>query len=578
MMEQGPDVEQLMRSNPLKMKFDPFRKILLLILAGGLLVRIGPPGSLAIDHFDEGIYALAGQWIYQPGGLTRLDPTVIPYGPPVTSVLIGIATFLLGGPSDFAAILPGIICGTLSILIAFQFCRRIFGETEGLIAASLIAFSGMAVAFSRTALTDTPLLLFWLMAIQSGLKFLEKPGLKYAILMGMTVGLCQLTKYNGALTGIIISATALLEYGISFIQKKSESRIFVRQILFGIFGALVAFAVYLPWLLYVEKHGGYRSLMNHHSGYISPLMQWPDNFKMQLVQAWAFDQFFIMKIMLVLLIMTIYMIDLNQKKKDAATPRKLAYFSPLLITFLFIPNAGWFISLLMLPRLLKSNQTGARLLCTWFLLMSVITPFYHPYARLWLPTQIASFCIAAQAIALLMQADAATLTIRRPSAITASFKYFLVPLFISLLITEFRLFSLSQVSTDIYRGRGAMRQEVALLAPSIEKTLAGQRIEVLISPAVRWHLLGVLNTNTTRGQLASLENLKAASGRSPLLIDLSLVRQDEINALPEPLRSKIIEIFKPPSAQNRGLITTLDLAPDAPLHPPLPTAGLVLIN
>jgi 4-amino-4-deoxy-L-arabinose transferase-like glycosyltransferase len=108
------------------------RKKLGLILLAGLLPRLVLPGSIGLDHFDEGIYAFAGEWPFARGGLAALDPALIPYGPPVTSVLIGISNIVLGGPSDFSAILPGLLCGSLAVVVIGRLAAKSFTPQAGL--------------------------------------------------------------------------------------------------------------------------------------------------------------------------------------------------------------------------------------------------------------------------------------------------------------------------------------------------------------------------------------------------------------------------------------------------------------
>ena len=566
-----------------KMPVEQSRKFMLLLLACGLLVRIGPPATLSIDHFDEGIYALAGQWPFQPGGLAKIDPSVIPYGPPVTPVLIGLCSFLMGSPSDFAALLPGIICGTSAIWLTRNFCRQLFGDKAALIAATLVAFSGMAIAFSRTALTDTPLACFWLLAMITGQKFLEKPGLKNALAMGLCVGLCQLTKYNGALTGLIIAATAVLDFGFSVVKKKPDWAAFRQRIVLGIFGALIAFLVYLPWLMYVENHGGYRSLLNHHSGYVKPLASSPSNLKMQLVQAWAFDQFIPLKLLLGIILLLLVITFQKQfavraKNETQSSPVSLLpNVAPLLISIILVPNAAWVVSIIRLPGLLKSDKIGLRLLAVWFATMSIITPVYHPYARLWLPAQMASFCITALILAELIESKRGEKTMKR-SIITNFTIYLLSPAIISMAMHEFHFKSNSNLSKNIYAGRGGLKHQVQALAPEISQALARGRVEMLVSPAVRWHLMGTLESGRTRGALASLPSLNNWSGQAPLLLDQSLVGEAEISRLGAPIHKRIAAAAGlPPDTQDRGLITTLDIQPDSPMKATLPHTDLLLV-
>ncbi|MFM7131799.1 MAG: hypothetical protein ACKO0V_20830, partial [bacterium] len=108
-------------------------------------------------------------------------------------------------------------------------------------------------------------------------------------------------------------------------------------------------------------------------------------------------------------------------------------------------------------------------------------------------------------------------------------------------------------------------------------------------PAVRWHLAGNLETGGARGALASLPDLKNWSGVAPLLLDQSLVNEAEMSELSESLQKRMSDVARPmpgfketttPTdfSQNRGLITTLDIQPDAPLRSTLPKTGLILVR
>ena len=52
----------------------------------------------------------------------------------------------------------------------------------------------------------------------------------------------------------------------------------------------------------------------------------------------------------------------------------------------------------MLPWLVASESPRRRVVGAWWLLMAGITPFYHPYARLWLPFHAANWIILGGAI------------------------------------------------------------------------------------------------------------------------------------------------------------------------------------
>ena len=55
------------------------------------------------------------------------------------------------------------------------------------------------------ALTDASFLLFWLLAIGLGQRFLERPGPARAVALGLAVGVAQLFKYNGWIAGVLVA-------------------------------------------------------------------------------------------------------------------------------------------------------------------------------------------------------------------------------------------------------------------------------------------------------------------------------------------------------------------------------------
>jgi 4-amino-4-deoxy-L-arabinose transferase-like glycosyltransferase len=102
-----------------------FLLVVILTILGAAL-RFKSLGHLGLSHFDEGIYALAGAWVIAPGGLTALDPMVIPYAPPGFPILVGLS-YGIFGISDGSAIVVSILSGVATIPILAWLARRTFG-------------------------------------------------------------------------------------------------------------------------------------------------------------------------------------------------------------------------------------------------------------------------------------------------------------------------------------------------------------------------------------------------------------------------------------------------------------------
>ena len=65
----------------------------------------------------------------------------------------------------------------------------------------------------------------------------------------------------------------------------------------------------------------------------------------------------------------------------------------------FVPMASWWVALGWTLGPWASRSVAARVLGGWWLTLAVMTPFYHPYARLWLPLHAASWIIMGDVVA-----------------------------------------------------------------------------------------------------------------------------------------------------------------------------------
>ena len=166
--------------------------------------------------------------------------------------------------------------------MAAWLARRTFGPGAGAAAAAFAALSGPHIAFSRMALTDASFLLFWLVAIGLGQRFLERPNPARAVSLGLAVGLAQLFKYNGWISGVIVAASAVV--WLLFHPREWRTRSMAATWGWGLLAAIVAAVVYWPWFRFVESHGGYAALLAHQRSYLGGLSSWPGHWSLQLAQ------------------------------------------------------------------------------------------------------------------------------------------------------------------------------------------------------------------------------------------------------------------------------------------------------
>jgi dolichyl-phosphate-mannose-protein mannosyltransferase len=364
------------------------------VAAIGAGLRAWPIGRLGLDHFDEGIYALVATWSLQPRGLAALDPTLIPYAPPGLPILGGLAYAVLGR-SDGAMIAVSQLAGTLTIPVVAWLSRRTFGAGSGFAAATFCAFSGPHIAFSRMALTDASFLLAWLLAIGAGMRFLDRPGAWRAIVLGLAVGLAQQFKYNGWLAGGIVVGSAALGIGLRSDERKARS--ILRTFGWGGLAVGVAWLVVWPWYAFVEAHGGYPALLRHQQSYLGGFRAWWPNLQIQSDQAAALsggDRLILSGLALACLTPWLARPPswVEATKRDSRPRRLFLSLGIGFVPWLLVPAPCW-LGLILAPWLLTRALPSMRLVGVWWLVFAVMTPLYHPYARLWLPFHAANWLL-----------------------------------------------------------------------------------------------------------------------------------------------------------------------------------------
>jgi len=283
----------------------------------------------------------------------------------------------------------------LTIPAAAWVARRTFGSGAGAVAAAFTALSGPHVALSRMALTDASSLLFLVLAVGQGQRFLERPSPTRAVWLGLAVGAAQLFKYSGWISGAIVASSAVLWLIVHPQERRSMSTI--ATWVWGFGAALVAGIVYWPWFQFVESHGGYRALLAHHRSYLGGLSSWPGHLSVQLAQANALSGgpvWLACGGLAAALGMSTAAGDFGIERRFL--PRILLEVLCLsLLCLWLLPNLVWLyvlflICFMLIFRMRFVTKTMCLLGAGWAFL-AAITPFYHPYARLWLPLEAFSW-------------------------------------------------------------------------------------------------------------------------------------------------------------------------------------------
>lgn len=250
---------------------------LLVITAIAFAARFAFLDELAVEHFDEGVYA-SNLWFPDEG---YQYPDRFLYAPPLVPSLIEWCMILFG-QADWSPFLPSLILGSLTAPLAWWSVRRWSNAAAGTAAAALIALNDFHIAMSRSALTDAPMVFLVLLSVWLTIEALADCRLRLAAAAGIATGLAWATKYNGWLPlAIAVSGTA----GAWLFQPRkvhdrknttSETNHFPlasSAVCLAVM-TLTAALVWSPVWWELQSVGGYSRVAENHQNYITGFDGW----------------------------------------------------------------------------------------------------------------------------------------------------------------------------------------------------------------------------------------------------------------------------------------------------------------
>ena len=123
-----------------------------------------------------------------------------------------IATQYLVDPSDIyeTARLVAVALALLGVAAVYAVGRRLWGTFEGLVAAAVLAFAVLPVAYSRYAVTDVGVFLPMAAALYAAVKIHEDGRRRYYVLAGLGLGFSVGFKYTAGLAVVPVLVAASL--------------------------------------------------------------------------------------------------------------------------------------------------------------------------------------------------------------------------------------------------------------------------------------------------------------------------------------------------------------------------------
>ncbi len=376
----------------------------------GLGLRFWHLDRLAVEHFDEGVYA--SNLFFTERDNFRY-PNQHLYAPPLVPGLIEWSmTFL--GMEPWVPMIPGILLGAATVPLLWWMLRGLAGPLAAMLACWLLATNEYHIFYSRTALTEPVLGFFWVLALGLGARALliplaDNPRRAYtlAAFAGLACGLCWWTKYNGWLTAFLLTATAGLQW---LIMERTSRRLKQNLIVVGIMLA-VTILVYAPYIWSLQPTGGYLAVSANHRQYLEGLGSWWKNWNLQ-IQSLNTLQTYMTGALGGISVLGFILWSREQEAQASRillidTLRKSRFWLMQIVYYVFFSNIISDFTFLLVGGLAvwlcydyrKSINARTKLTMSigltaiWLVSLLIMTPLYHPYPRLILPAVIAGLVL-----------------------------------------------------------------------------------------------------------------------------------------------------------------------------------------
>lgn len=424
--------------------------LLTALLLAAFLLRAWSPRHMAIEHFDEGVYASN----LFSDHLDYSYPDREFYAPPLLPAVFEWVLILCNG-NPHAVMWVNVVLGTALVAAVYWTTRQLLADSfasqkEGqdddlmnerlrnraaLAAAALVAFNDLFIQYSRAALTDIPVCLGMTLAVGAGARGLIRGSWGWTIICGILTALSWWTKYNGWLPLAILGAGCggwwlftptgrasflplVREKEAAKTRQKRRStsppprpaqtiRPGLRQLMQ--WGLIVCLAglLWLPCLSGLQSQGGYAAVAENHRNYLVGFSGWLSSVQRHL----AVDRFYSGASSTTGLLALFLMMF---------APPRPGVLIPFVLLAAAIPWIGLIPALCLLTALaigltLKnaaaaSEWTGPPLglwiLLAWIAGLTLTTPLYRPYPRLILPWMISTSLASGIGLCLLHRSSA----------------------------------------------------------------------------------------------------------------------------------------------------------------------------
>jgi hypothetical protein len=229
------------------------------------------------------------------------------------------------------------------------------------------------------------------------------------------------------------------------------------------------------------------------------------------------------------------------------------------LLLLIRPSTTWWLGLGLAALLLRHASPGVRLLGVWWVALSILTPMYHPYARLWLPLEASGWLMGGLGLGSVFEwaGRSESRDLREQTAT-------LVPVTLALLAAWAVPDLIPPRPKPLPGGIGEPRDSLRIGAARIVASLPDdvRSVRTLGRPPLFFYVGAPLaRRGIGQGRLASSDDL-IANGDGWAIVDSALLRQE---GDPKERRARLLEkweiVAEVPTTLSRA--TLLDVDPRA---------------
>jgi len=178
-------------------------------------------------------------------GQTHLYLTTYGYYPPLFD-LFTTGYLQILGVTSVAGRLVAVTFSLLALWAVFEFCNRIYGSRNALIASVLLGTMPGFFWVSRVAMLDTMLMFFFTIVMFFFYSWIAKNSYKALFFSGLVLGIGILAEYE-----IVVAAVAIIASVLILSRKRFKISLLKLTIIL-----LVVFLVVAPWFLMVYQSNG----------------------------------------------------------------------------------------------------------------------------------------------------------------------------------------------------------------------------------------------------------------------------------------------------------------------------------